>query len=570
MLPHARAAWPLRTDARARRTLVPDELPMTTYDTVVIGSGPGGLCAALALARAGQRVLVCEQHYLPGGWAHSFSLDGYRFSPGVHYLGELGPGKPMRALFEGLGLGRMIEFCEMNPDGFDHYAIGGERFDVPAGFGRYLERLLTRFPHERAGLLRYHEVLTRVIDEVRTVDTMLEFPAVLAVPFRAPSLLRWGFRSLGALLDATIRDPLCRAVLAAQAGNYGLAPSEVSLPMHVGMHAHYWEGAYYPRGGAKRLPQAMIKALRARGGEIRLSTRVREILVEGGRATGVRVEGGEIIPARAVIANADPYFVYTELLPPGHRGRWERRARSMRYSVSSISVFCAVDLDLRARGYDSGNYWYYRSADLDGIYRRAERELPRDEIEAMFVAVPSLKDPSYRPHGHHVVEAFTFAPYEAFSRWAGVHPDARDPSYEALKHRLGELVLDALERSFPGFRAGLRFLSVGTPLANDFYCATRRGAIFGTAKVPFQMGPFSYATRTPVPNVLLCGASILSHGVAGALFSGLTAAAKALGARHPADLLAPPDGSLRIVPSEHPEEWLGEEGRGEVAELDAP
>ena len=69
----------------------------------------------------------------------------------------------MRALFEGLGLGRMIEFCEMNPDGFDHYAIGGERFDVPAGFGRYLERLLTRFPHERAGLLRYHEVLTRVI-----------------------------------------------------------------------------------------------------------------------------------------------------------------------------------------------------------------------------------------------------------------------------------------------------------------------------------------------------------------------------------------------------------------------
>jgi all-trans-retinol 13,14-reductase len=62
---------------------------MNRWDTVVIGSGSGGLTAALALARAGQQVIVLEQHYLPGGWTHSFSLDGYLFSPGVHYIGEL-------------------------------------------------------------------------------------------------------------------------------------------------------------------------------------------------------------------------------------------------------------------------------------------------------------------------------------------------------------------------------------------------------------------------------------------------------------------------------------------------
>ena len=65
---------------------------------VVVGGGLAGITAAVALARAGQRVLVLEQHYLPGGWTHSFSLDGYRFSPGVHYMGDLGEGGGVRRL----------------------------------------------------------------------------------------------------------------------------------------------------------------------------------------------------------------------------------------------------------------------------------------------------------------------------------------------------------------------------------------------------------------------------------------------------------------------------------------
>jgi len=75
----------------------------TEYDVIVIGSGAGGLAAAVPLAQSGMRVLVCEQHEIPGGWTQTFTLNGYRFSPGVHYIGELAPGGSLRRIYEGLG-----------------------------------------------------------------------------------------------------------------------------------------------------------------------------------------------------------------------------------------------------------------------------------------------------------------------------------------------------------------------------------------------------------------------------------------------------------------------------------
>src|SRR5688572_9037707 len=114
-------------------------------DTIVIGSGAGGLAAAVALANAGQKVLVCEQHYVAGGWCHSFTLQGYRFSPGVHYIGGLQLGGMTSTLYQGLGVSGDLAFCELNPEGLDHVIAGDQKFDIPKGADAYRERLKSRF-----------------------------------------------------------------------------------------------------------------------------------------------------------------------------------------------------------------------------------------------------------------------------------------------------------------------------------------------------------------------------------------------------------------------------------------
>ena len=113
----------------------------TDYDAIIIGSGAGGLTAAVALAQAGKKVLVLEQHDRPGGWTHSFTLNGYRFSPGVHYIGDLQEGGGLRRIYDGLGVSPDLAFVELNPNGYDHIVVGDKQIDFPKGKENLIERL---------------------------------------------------------------------------------------------------------------------------------------------------------------------------------------------------------------------------------------------------------------------------------------------------------------------------------------------------------------------------------------------------------------------------------------------
>jgi phytoene dehydrogenase-like protein len=494
------------------------------YDAIIIGSGAGGLTAAVALAQAGKKVLALEQHDRPGGWTHSFTLDGYRFSPGVHYIGDLHEGGGLRRVYEGLGVSQDLAFVELNPDGYDHIFIGDRKIDFPKGRENLIDRLKSEFPHEASGIDSYFADMKAMIEGLSNIGNMKN---PIEAAMSAPTILKW-MRATGKdFLDAHISDPVLKGALSGQAGDHGLPPSQVSAFMHVGITHHYLDGGYYPLGGAFTIPRAFVRALKRSGGEIRLNSRVKRILIEGRKVIGVELESGEEIRAEVVVSNADPEVTFGQLIGRENLSvKLRRKLDSVKYSTSCLSLFFATDMDLRAEGLDSGNMWYYHDADVDKIYSDGLTDalLREDTPPGMFLTTTTLKDPSKKHSGHHTCESFAFVGYDAFAKWANSKYGARPADYEAMKEDLAWRMVRGLEKRIPGLSKHVVYYSLGTPLTNEHYLNATRGNLYGIEKSPAQVGPFGFSARTEFEGLFMCGASTTSHGVAGVTASGLDAA----------------------------------------------
>jgi len=300
---------------------------------VIIGSGFGGLAAAVRLAVRGYRVTVLERLDQPGGRARVFRQAGFTFDAGPTVI-------TAPFLFEELWTmcGRRLEDdVDLRPV-HPFYRIrfdDGDVFDY-SGDPELMRREVRRFsPSDVRGYERFVSMSERIFEVGFTRLGHVPFDTAWSMARIAPDMIRLhSYLTVHRLVARFVRHPKLRQVLSFHPLLVGGNPfATTSIYTLIAFLERRW-GVHFPIGGTGALVDGLLALIRSQGGSLRLNADVSEVLVEKGRARGVRLADGEVIPADVVVSNADSAWLYRHMIPQEARRVWtDERIERARYSM---------------------------------------------------------------------------------------------------------------------------------------------------------------------------------------------------------------------------------------------
>ncbi|KAJ8604692.1 hypothetical protein CTAYLR_006550 [Chrysophaeum taylorii] len=558
---------PLRPGAKRSRSL--GKVPFAAakvprrVDTVVIGSGQGGLSCGSVLAQFGEKVVVVEQHEVSGGGAHCFAVEGrskWRFDAGHHIT------IPLQEQLLHLACGTAAV-----PVAFDRTATQvGYSDTIALGEGPEGERslpirddaqlageLLSRFPDHQSQIRRYFDVAESV---------QLRFGILCAAAVFPMACRRWLVRSLalwrewaGITAAEGLRrlfpgtdEAACRlrSYLSGLWLDTGSPPSRGSFFMQTAVMGGWQKlGVSYPRGGPQLTTLAMVEAIELRGGVVFVSAPVTSIVCEGGVARGVQLASGDVISANRVVS-AIGYRATEALLGRPTTG----------LATPQSSGFVMANIALRGTaaelGISAANVWIQPANRANGFdalkgcdaYLADPLGVDLSLVPAG-ITFPSLKElgPAVTDDAHHTCQILALAEYDWFAKYVPIqsttsgarHSPPRvarvaQAEYDALKAKWAERLVALLHKAYPGTEGRVVFADISTPHTLETYLRTVRGAAVGLDVTPERFVSESELAELDmkhprVANLWRCGQDYLMCGQVLAAASGVLCALRMRG-----------------------------------------
>ena len=496
---------------------------MDNFDVVIIGSGIGGLCCGSLLASRGKKVLICESHSQPGGVAHTFTKNGYKFESGpslwngLESISNTSPlGQILYLLDEQIEVKKYKGWKVIVPEADFDLEVGDSPFRKKIQELRGDEAL-----NQWDSFIKAVKPLSRIIDKMPLLTTSpenLNLQEILKLSIKfLPEIshannLRKGF---GEIANKFLTDPfLNNWVDLLSFLISGMSMDDTNTAAMATLFNEWFKpNAYleYPLGGSESVVNALVRGFKKNGGKLLLSSKVKNITFNKDYATGVTFENNKKINSKFIVTNCD-IWGKKSLIPRHLIGKFKERE----FKVEKCKSFLHIHL-----GFDATNI---KELPIHTIWVDDwQRGITAEQNIAVF-SIPSVLDPSMSPQGKHVLHGYTPA-NEPWEIWENLKPNSKE--YNDLKEERCKVFMKPLRKIIPDIDKRIELKMLGTPLTHQRFTNTHSGSYGPAISAKKSLFP---GYKTPFKNVFSCGASTFPGiGIPAVAASGAYAAEAILG-----------------------------------------
>lgn len=478
---------------------------------VIIGSGLGGLSCGYIMARNGYAVTVLEQGAQIGGCLQCFRRNGVLFDTGMHYIGSMDTGQTLYAMARYLGIDKTLQLNRLDSLGYDVVSLRGERYYLANGRERFIDTLVSHFTECGKDLERYYDLVKHVTATmpIHTLSRNIDFSASVS----------YQLCSVGDMINKNVRNPLLREVLGGISPLYAGEQWRTPFTTHALIADFYEQSAFRIVGGSEKIALSLKNSIESMGGQVLTRKRVMKILCDNSKACGVICSDGYSINVDVIISDIHPsatlQLVNSHLLRPAYR----HRIANIRNTVGAFTVY--LKFKKERVPYMNRNLYLYRGDSVWNCAQYDEHSWPKFLLYMHFCH-------KQNPIFAETAEVITYMNYEDVRQWEQSKTGCRGDDYKEFKQRKAELVIQELEKECPELRGNIEAYYVSTPLTYRDYTGTPEGSMYGAAKdiTTSMAGRVSHRTR--IPNLLLTGQSITSHGMLGVLAGSIVTCSEVL------------------------------------------
>ena len=471
---------------------------------VIIGSGLGGLSCGVILAKNGYDVTVLEKGQQIGGCLQCFHRDDVSFDTGMHYIGSADTGQVLHIIMKYLGIDPSIELSRLNPTGYDIISYKGCHYQFANGRESFINELAQHFPHNREEIEKYYDLVKLVASSSAMHSLNRNVDINVNTAFK--------MKSVNDVIDKCISNPVLRQVIGGIQPLYAGIKDHTPFATHALIHDCFEQSAFRIVGGSSCIANSLENQICQMGGKVLIHQQAEKIECNESEATAVITSSGDRYPADLVISAIHPSntlkLIDSNLIRPYYR----KRINSFQNTSSVFVVYLKFKKD--SIKYMNHNLYYYRGDSVWGCEQYDVTSWPKFLLYMHFC---HKCNPVYAETG----KILTYMDFEEVSSWIGTKVGHRGERYELFKQKKAELLIDALEEEIPDIRYHIDSYYTSTPLTYFDYTGIPNGSMYGIGKDIKSIGLNSISCKTSVPNLLLTGQNITSHGMFGVLAGSL-------------------------------------------------